>query len=109
MQSFMHSQPPPFSTAKTKLWLFEIQFILCFIYSCFMPWSLSNPYIVLIEGIGGKEDRVDVGAGAYLGCLDFEVRTFAVYGFSSFGGRNYEGGSDESRPSNDNCSSVVQW
>jgi len=75
----------------------------------FMPWSLSNPYIVLIEGIGGKEDRVDVGAGAYLGCLDFEVRTFAVYGFSSFGGRNYEGGSDESRPSNDNCSSVVQW
>lgn len=47
-----------------------------------MPWSFSNPYFGVIEGVGGKGEHVDVGAGAYVGCLDLEVRTSVVYGFS---------------------------
>jgi len=54
-----------------------------------MPWSFSNPYFGVIEGVGGKGEHVDVG------CLDLEVRTFVVYGCSNVGGHDYEGRNDK--------------
>ena len=45
---------------------------------------VSNPYVALIEGVGGKGKRVDVGVGFYVGCLHLEVRTFFVFFFFFF-------------------------